>query len=121
MTSHSELAASTSHRWMACPGSVIASRGVPTPETVYAAEGTTAHEVASTCLVEGSDADQFAGQELEGIRVTPAMVTAVQIYLDVCRRLMDSSDIHLIEHAFDLAALHPPVPNVRHRRLRRVF
>lgn len=68
-----------------------------------------AHEVASICLVEGADAAQFAGQEIEGSKVSPAMVSGVQLYLDVCRRLIDSNDIHLIEHKFSLDALHPPV------------
>lgn len=43
-TEHSEFGASASPRWLACPGSIQLSRGVPKPpESIYAKEGTEAH------------------------------------------------------------------------------
>lgn len=43
---HHELGASGAHRWLICPGSVPAQRGKADKSSVYAEEGTSAHELA---------------------------------------------------------------------------
>ena len=43
---HATLSASTAQRWMACPPSVMATKGIPDTTSEYAEEGTAAHEVA---------------------------------------------------------------------------
>lgn len=43
---HATLSASTAQRWMACPPSVMATKGMPDTTSEYAEEGTAAHEVA---------------------------------------------------------------------------
>lgn len=110
MTQHSELSASSASRWMTCPGSVRLSRGIQREESSYAQEGSAAHEVARRCLIEEHDADQYFGQEIAGFTVDQAMAAAVQIYVDVCRRLIDACDVPYIEQRVDLAGIGPPVP-----------
>lgn len=47
---HHELGASGAYRWLACPGSVPAQRGKGDSSSVYAEEGTSAHELAEHSL-----------------------------------------------------------------------
>lgn len=47
---HSKFAASAAERWFNCPGSVALSEGQPDKESVYAKEGTDAHEVLENAL-----------------------------------------------------------------------
>lgn len=48
---HHELGASGAYRWLVCPGSVPAQRGIEEQESVFAAEGTSAHELAELSLL----------------------------------------------------------------------
>lgn len=50
MTAHAKLSASGAHRWMACPPSVALEQNYPDQGSVFAAEGTLAHEVAELKL-----------------------------------------------------------------------
>lgn len=60
---HSHWGPSALHRLMRCPGS---AKGVSDNKTsVYAAEGTLLHEIASDCLEFGLDPDDFVGQTME--------------------------------------------------------
>ena len=43
---HATLSASAAHRWLECPPSVMATKDIPDITTVYAEEGSVAHEVA---------------------------------------------------------------------------
>lgn len=47
---HSRFGASSSHRWLRCPGSVKASADCPNLSTAFADEGTMLHEVAANVL-----------------------------------------------------------------------
>ena len=88
---HSELGASISHRWLACPGSVNATRGIDSLDSTYAQEGTAAHELAALVL-EGSgvSAYDFIGSTfVEGFPVTEVMAEFVETYVDHCLRLID--------------------------------
>ena len=50
-SAHHELGASGAYRWLVCPGSVAAQRGLPESSSVYAEEGTSAHELGEACLL----------------------------------------------------------------------
>ena len=86
---HAKLSPSGAHRWMVCPGSIILSEGIPDEGSAYAAEGTAAHQIATYCLQDGTDADEYITEEVRvgerRITVTPAMADHVQTYVDFVR------------------------------------
>lgn len=45
-SNHARLSASSAHRWLACPPSVAATEHLPDDTSIYAEEGSAAHEVA---------------------------------------------------------------------------
>ncbi len=47
---HAKLSASGSSKWLNCAGSVEAESKIPNKQSVYAEEGTLAHELADICL-----------------------------------------------------------------------
>lgn len=85
-TTHSKLGASSAHRWLSCPGSVRLSVGIPRTSSVYADEGTAAHELAETCLRSGIPAAHHIGTRITvgetAFEVSEEMAAAVQVYLD---------------------------------------
>lgn len=112
---HAVLGASSAYRWMACPGSVRLSAGIPSRSSRYADEGTAAHQLAEECL-RAADERQFARMhvgEWQAVRgqlweVTEEMAEAVQVFLDTVRAAVLPGDTLLIEQRFDLsAAVHP--------------
>jgi hypothetical protein len=105
---HASLGASTSHRWMACPGSIRMSDGIPNIETPYAKEGTVAHAVAERCLTNRADPHTLVGVNWDGVEVTEDMTEFVGIFVDYCRKLMETATKHWIEYRFSLARLNPP-------------
>lgn len=126
---HAQWGASSAKRWMTCPGSVALCATVPDESTVYAAEGTAAHELAQLILgipskpnlsatkYVGSLVDIDAGKLLTRgtpdnrtiFGVTDEMAEAVDVYLDVLRG--DQRDFGgelTVEHRFDLSEhVHP--------------
>ena len=93
MTAHASLGASNAHRWLACAGSVKAESGLPNTSSVFALEGTTAHDLAELTLTTTDGAlDLFADRE---------MAEFVRIYTDYVRSLSDTADLVLIEQRVD--------------------
>lgn len=86
---HAQYSPSASERWIACPGSIAASRGVPSTSSDYSREGTAAHTVAARALTYDKQADFFIGEqiEVEGFvyAVDDEMAGHVQTYLDDVR------------------------------------
>lgn len=124
--SHAKLAPSSAHRWMACAGSVRLSEGIAETPSIFAAEGTAAHELAERCLSSQLDAAHFKDwiiapgllckQDVGGPpdgktcwRVGAEMVDAVQTYLDVVREIIGEADEYEIEQRMDMSALVPGV------------
>lgn len=85
--SHAELSASSAHRWIACPASVSESRGLPNTTSNAAEQGTAAHELAETCLRDGSNPCDHLGKTFNGFKVDEEMADAVGRYTDFCRAL----------------------------------
>ncbi len=129
---HARLAPSASHRWIECPGSVAAGEVIADESSVYAAEGTAAHELAAHCLLGGHDAIKYLGYVVETkpaegeagpwtfskpdnltrFEVDEEMVESVQLYLDTVRSLLPkkSDDYELdIEQRLDMTHLHPEI------------
>lgn len=114
---HCELGPSSSKRWIECPGSVLASRGIKDKGSVYADEGTAAHELAQHCLANGWDTHRFAGWFVDIHASSPhlmflqtgehqpeagvflidhEMVDGVQLYVDECRKWAEMTDAEVL-------------------------
>lgn len=116
---HAILGASSSHRWIECPGSIGLSVGVENEQTEFAREGSAAHEIAEMCLLSGEDAEVHEGDLIEGydkteefdaIYVDDNMASAVQIYLDAVRKEHEDAGEGaelLVEARFDLNHVYP--------------
>ena len=99
MAAHSTLGASSAERWMACPGSVAATSGLPDTSSAFAHEGTCAHYLGERCLTEGVTPDNYLNEVItlpEGDRsegmpdeftVSKEMVKNVAVYVDFCNAL----------------------------------
>lgn len=102
---HARLAPSASERWWNCPGSIKASESILEQSSVYADEGTAAHELAQHCITSGFEADRYAGMYVNldakpGLKfselaapgrsflIDDEMVDGVQEYLDYCRGIV---------------------------------
>jgi hypothetical protein len=107
---HSEHGASSAYRWLACPGSVSLSRGIPNKSSEYAIEGTTAHALAELALKKERDADFWVGLEIEGWEVTEEMAEAVQVYVDHIKGMLEEGDDLRLEQRVTLERLGPPRP-----------
>jgi hypothetical protein len=112
MAAHAKLGASSSHRWMECPGSIRLSQGVSDKGSLFAMEGTAAHELASQCLMEDVDAIDYLGTKIEvpgapePFIVNEDMVEAVQVYLDAVNGDREKGDEIYIEHKFSLESFY---------------
>lgn len=85
---HSSFGGSSIGRVIACAGSVALAATIPEePSSVYAAEGTLAHEFAEYALAHGDRRmDAYIGMTIDGkvdaVPLTEEMAGAVQVYLD---------------------------------------
>lgn len=87
---HSELGPSSADRWINCPGSVLASRGVERDPTSYALEGTAAHTVSEWVRRRCVPAETYLGTTLRithgdrhwDVKCNKAMVLSVQQFCD---------------------------------------
>ena len=103
---HSRLGASAAHRWMACPGSVALSATVADVQTVFAAEGTAAHELAEWCLRNDTQAEEWIDRTIKvgshEFVVDAEMADGVQLYIDTIRGAVRPGDVFAIEQRFHL-------------------
>jgi Protein of unknown function (DUF2800) len=91
MTEHAELGASSSARWMSCPGSVPLARPyLGGGASSYAAEGTLAHTIAQAALAKEPLPPIGTVVEVDGhsVIVTQEMLDAVDVYLDIVKPLL---------------------------------
>ena len=95
---HAKLSPSGAHRWMACPGSVNLEAPFPDTSSVYAAEGTVAHDVAAQCLIDNRDPASFIGDvmEVDGFTFTvdKAMADYVADYVKLVRDLAKGKTLY---------------------------
>ncbi len=84
---HAKLSASGSSKWLNCAGSIEAESKIPNKQSVYAEEGTLAHELADICLKKQLEAKKYIGYDVlyapekSGI-ITEEMAKFVQEYID---------------------------------------
>lgn len=115
MTAHAIFGASSSSRWLACPGSVELSKGIVEPPSEFAAEGTAAHELAEMVLRTELNTSNWLGEKIEAsgftFEVTEEMAGAVQSYVELVRAFAEGYGVApMLEHRFDLSKLQPPAP-----------
>jgi len=108
---HAILSASGAERWMACPGSVRLSEGIPNETSSFAFEGTCAHKLADVVLNSDEHTSTFIGNVIElddhdkskgfgeDFEVTEEMAEYVGMYVDYVRALPGD---HFVEVRVDL-------------------
>ena len=112
MAKHSALGASSAHRWMACPGSIRLSASIDSKSSVYAMEGTAAHELGEQCLRTRTSPHDQIGKiipvEDEEFTVDDGMADAVETYVQtVLGDYNEKTDVLAIETRFSLEKLYP--------------
>lgn len=100
-TKHASLGASNAHRWLHCPGSVAAESGITDKGSVFAQEGTAAHELSELVLLApGKEPQDWIGKALDDMPewiVDEEMADYVQVYTDYCRAIAKDADETFIE------------------------
>ena len=83
---HSPLGPSAADRWINCPGSVNATRGIHDPSSEFAAEGSFAHSIADMARDQNVPAKKFIGHtaKQDGFEYTcdKEMAEHVQFFID---------------------------------------
>jgi len=100
-TGHSLWAPSRLEQRMLCAGSHVMERDKPSSSSIYAAEGTAAHEVLTRALQEGRNAADYIGQTIavddHAFTVDDDMAEAVQVCIDYVRDIMQPDDTLLVD------------------------
>lgn len=90
MTAHARLGGSFAHIFMHCPGAAAAAEPFRRETSVYAAEGSVAHEVAELCLKGRGDPHDYVGETFRhdgfSFVVNAEMAEAVRVYVDFVRQ-----------------------------------
>lgn len=97
---HAKLGASNAHRWLYCAGSVKAEQGFEDKGSIFAQEGSVAHELSELALTHDKEPHDWIGKPLvensEWI-VDEEMANYVQVYTDYCRAISKGADETFIE------------------------
>ncbi len=100
---HAKLSASGSSIWLNCPGSVEAQEGYEDKGSVFAEEGTMAHEVADICLSTGNDAEAYIGRTLGSLKIKltyyPSTYKIEKIMADYVQEYLDYVRAHETENS----------------------
>ncbi len=105
---HARLSPSGAHRWMRCPASLAAERGIIEHNTSHAIEGTAAHAVAEQVLkalnpkwadkrpkFSRTKAADFVGEKIEGWVISDDMIPPIQSYIDTIMGLAHGNLLYI--------------------------
>ncbi|WP_225760246.1 DUF2800 domain-containing protein [Leclercia sp. Marseille-Q4284] len=108
MAKHARLSPSGAHKWMECPPSLAAERGIPEQRSEHAAEGTAAHAVAEAVLralnpswvksrpaFSKLAASDYVGETVEGWVITDDMAEPIQTYIDTVMAAAHGNTLHV--------------------------
>lgn len=129
---HSKLGPSAASRWMVCAGSVGMSENQPNNSTVFALEGTAAHEFNEFCISSGHDPRDWigglvdleaAGDELKFLRsgdnieidreryfeIDEEMVEGCELTIETIEKYYSrvDGDELMLETRLDMSWIHP--------------
>lgn len=117
MTAHAVLSASSAHRWMNCPGSVLLEQEYPDSTSEFAAEGTLAHEICELKLrayaIEPMGKTEYNSRlaKLKAAELyKPEMETSTDVYLEYIKAVMLSYPVQpavVAEKRVDYSAYAP--------------
>ena len=107
-TKHARLSPSGAHKWMDCPASLAAERGIPEVRSEHAAEGTAAHAVAEAVLrainprwrgkrpqFQKVAASEYVGETVENWLITDDMAPPIQTYIDTVMAAAQGKTLHV--------------------------
>ncbi len=84
---HARLSPSHGTTWLACPGALNLSQGIPDAGSKYADDGSDTHELAALCLTVGCDAADLVGKTLPyGGQVDADRAERAQLFIDYVRQ-----------------------------------
>lgn len=101
MADHAKLSASKAARWLACPGSIRLSEGLPDRVTDAGKEGTYAHGIAAAFLT-----DPKFNVDPDDPAMSAEMYAAIGMYVTYCRSLCGRGWVEMDLHPA-LETLHP--------------
>ena len=104
---HAKFSASGSAKWFLCAGSIEAESGLPNKSSIYADEGTAAHELGEICLIMGDRASEWVGKQLidnNAVTVTQEMADYIQVYVDYVK---SKKGMVLVEQFVDFSNVAP--------------
>lgn len=116
---HATLGASGAYRWLACPGSVALAKTLDKERigSIYAAEGSLAHDLAELSLTGKSNVRDYLGKRIakDGFEFVVAddMIDAVETYVSYCDNIGETADQVFVEARVSLNEMWggtPPVP-----------
>ena len=109
-TAHAKLSASGSAKWSLCPGSVFAEKDFPETTSIFAEEGTAAHELAEIILRDDDELNlgifSLFGVTLpeSGVTVTQDMLDYVMVYVNYVKSI--SGEL-FVEQRVDFSHIAP--------------
>lgn len=109
-TAHAKLSASGSAKWSLCPGSVFAEKDFPNTTSIFAEEGTAAHELAEIILRDDDELSlgifSLFGVTLpeSGVTVTQDMLDYVMVYVNYVKSI--SGEL-FVEQRVDFSHIAP--------------
>lgn len=104
-TAHSPLGPSSAERWLECPGSVNATRGIKDTSSEYAAEGSFAHLIAEKARKLNKPAKAFIGHKGShdgfDFECDKEMAQHVQYFIDYVNQWECDENLNEMKVSFD--------------------